>query len=151
MQPIEQFRLGYVDSEKQTAELLDLSGAKVALLEGSVLEAQFLVSDGGYLLVTSDEDPFEGCLHICLLDDKFEAIDGMRLGSSYHPGTFRDRGHGPGDTLQFSFFADEIWQLDITAGFRLTFARPLGPARYTSPFYKGHRLRLWATASLVPE
>ena len=150
MKPIEQFSLGLVDAEKQTAELMDLSGRKVTTLDGVVLEAQFLVTGGGYLVVTSDEDPFEGCLHMCLLDDKFKKIDGMRLGVSYRPGTFRAHGHGPGESLQFSFFADEIWHLEIAPRSRLVLIRPLGPVRYTSPFYKGHRLSLRSTTSHIP-
>jgi hypothetical protein len=142
MRPIEQFRLGRVDTEKQTAELMDLSGTKVTTLDGVILEAQFLVTGGGYLVVTADEDLFEGCLHMCLLDGKFEKIDGIRLGLSYRPGTFLAHGHGPGESLQFSFFADEIWHLEIAPRSRLVLVRPLGPIRYTSPFYKGHRLTL---------
>jgi hypothetical protein len=44
MKPIEQFSLGLVDSEKQTAERMDLSGTKVTTLDGAVLEAQFPVT-----------------------------------------------------------------------------------------------------------
>jgi hypothetical protein len=145
MKPIERFRLGLVDMEKQTAELVDSSGVKATTLNGVVLEAQFLVTSGEYLVLTSVEDPFEGCLHICLLDADYEEIDGMRLGLSLHPGTFRARQHGPGDTLQFSFFADEVWHLEVEPRFRLAFCRPAGPSRYTSPFYKGHRLALRST------
>jgi hypothetical protein len=136
-----------VDTEKQTAELVDLSGKKATTVDGAVLEAQFLVAGGEYLVVTSDEDPFEGCLHMCLFDDMFRKIDGMRVGLSYRPGVFRARGHGPGETLHFSFFAEEVWHLEIAPRSRLAFVRPLGAARYTSPFYKGHRLTIRSTPS----
>jgi hypothetical protein len=142
MTTIEQFRLGLVDVQHQTAEIIDLAGTKVTTLDGVVLEAQFGVTDGGYLLVTSDEDPFEGCLHMSLLDHQFAKVDGMRLGLPYRPGTFRPHGHGPGERLQFSFFADEIWRLDVAPHARLVLIRPLGPVHYTSPFFKGHRLTL---------
>jgi hypothetical protein len=142
MIPTERFRLDSSDAQRQQATLLDTSGAKVGSVDGAVLEAQFELADGGYLLVSSDDDAFEACLHLTLLDAKLARSDGMQLGLPYRTGSYRHRETGPGERLRFSFFAEEIWQLDIAAQPRLRFAHPFAPARYTSPFLAGHRLRL---------
>jgi hypothetical protein len=139
--PLAQVRLGRVDPEKQTAELLDAKGSAVGVVDGAVLEAQFAVI-GGYVIVTTDEDPFEGSLHFTLVDNEFRKIDVVELGLPYHSGRFRLHRMGPDETLQFSFFGDEVWLLEVSPRARLVLRRPLGPARYSSGFWRRHRLIL---------
>jgi hypothetical protein len=122
--PLAQVRLGSVDPKKPTAELLDVQGAPLGVVDGAVLEAQFTVANG-YLIVTTDEDPYEGFLHFNLFDGEFRRIDAVGLGLAYHPGAFRMHRVGPADTLQFSFFADEVWQLEVAARGRLVLARAM--------------------------
>jgi hypothetical protein len=139
--PVEEFRPGRIDHEAQTVQLLDAHGTVVTSVDGVALEAQFAV-DGGHLVVTTDEDPFEGSLHFTLLDGQRERVDVLGLGLPYRAGTFRLHTAGPDESLRFSFFGQEVWRLEVSPRPSLVFARPLGPARYTSGWWRRHRLVL---------
>ena len=63
--------------------------------------------------MTRDDDPFESSVHFTLLGQGLEEADRVSLGVPYQTGTFRLLRTGPGDSLEFSFFADEVWHLDV--------------------------------------
>lgn len=71
-------------------------------LEGAVLEAQFLLDDGRYLLLLSDDSPYEERIHVVLLDRDLSPLDTLEIGAPYTPGLLS--GLEPqGDRLRFRF------------------------------------------------
>jgi hypothetical protein len=96
----------------QRSELIDGSGQSRARIDGAVLENVYQLEDG-YLIVSSDGDAFEECLHLTLCDTAFGPLEVIHIGGAYQTGTFRSCDVGPGPRLRFSFFSDETWQLDV--------------------------------------
>lgn len=141
MTPLEQFHLGASTEDGLSAVLLDASDKQLAIVDGTVLEAQFGVA-GDYLIITTAGDPFEDSLHITLLGRAFDRLDSVSLGIPYGTGAFRIQDVGPAERLRFSFFADEVWRLDVLRDSRVVFARPLGAVRYTAGTWRRHRLVL---------
>lgn len=140
MKAVERFRLEPVDDANQRSRLVE-DTAVGPVIDGRVLEAQFAVT-GGHLVVTADEDPFEGCLHFSLVSTDHRLVDAIDLGLPYSSGTFRQHTARPGDVLEFSFFEQELWRLVVATKPRLAFLRPLGAARYPTGRWRPHRLLL---------
>ena len=98
---------------------------------GVTIEAQFRCSRG-YLVVTSDGNPYEEIIHFYLLSEGGEVLDELSLGRIYHSGTLRDVVPHAGDRLEFSFFGRERWCLSI-----LDKARLQPPSLFSSVRRKG--------------
>lgn len=73
------------------------------VLPGAVLERQFRVSDGRYLIFLTDDTPYEETLRIYLLSDSFRVLDGLEFGSAYVTGHLDDVVATDPDTIEFSF------------------------------------------------
>ncbi len=129
-------------SEKQLRSHLTLKNGPTLEVEGRVLETQFQCSQG-YLVITSDGNPYEEMLHLYLLNDKCEVLDGVSLGQIYHSGSIRDVTVCGDDCLEFSFFGTERWRLHILniPEIRLL-PRPLASVRYLKGWLHSHYLRL---------
>jgi hypothetical protein len=141
MTPLDQFHLGASTEDGLSAALLDASDEQLALVDGTILEAQFGVA-GDSLIITTAGDPFEDSLHITLLGRAFDTLDSVSLGIPYGTGAFRVQEVGPAERLRFSFFADDVWRLDVLRDSQFVFARPLGAARYGGGAWRRHRLVL---------
>jgi hypothetical protein len=87
------------------------NGDSVAEVAGCLDEMQFTCSHG-YLLITSDGNPYEEELHFSLLAPSREILDGFSLGQIYHSGIFSNI-EIVGDTIEFSFFGAERWCLTV--------------------------------------
>lgn len=131
--------------DRQRSELFDPSGRLRTRIDGAVLEVVYELKDG-CLIVTSDGDAFEECLHVTLCGVDFAPLEVVHLGGAYKTGTFRGRGVGTGPRVRFSFFSDEVWQLEVLPErrWRLRLPRPL--VRHEPAFRPG-RLRLVRQAS----
>jgi hypothetical protein len=134
------FEFRVLDAETQRADLLDPSGQQRARLDGTVLEAVYELGDG-YLVVSTDGDAFEECLHLTLCDRSFEPHEVIHMGGAYQTGRFRALAVGPGPHLLFSFFSDESWQLDISPKPRWRLRMPRPSVRH-SPAFRPGRLQL---------
>lgn len=77
-----------------------------AIVQGVVLET-VLRTKFGTLLLTSDDCPFEECLHAHLLDDLGRVRERVTLGCPYEAGDFRDLERLDASTFTFRFFDDE--------------------------------------------
>lgn len=82
------------------------------LLDGLILEAQYECS-AGYLLMLTEDCPFEEALHVYLLDRSLRPIDKLVLGKAYQPGILRDVKISGKESLEFSFFGGDKWQLRV--------------------------------------
>lgn len=91
--------------------LLSDDGLRVAV-DGVSLEAQFQCSSG-YLVITSDDIPYEEGLHFYLLGGGGEVLDELSLGQINHSGILRNVVPHADDRLEFSFFGSERWHLTV--------------------------------------
>ena len=84
------------------------------VIDGRALEAQYRC-DLGFLLITTDDNPYEETLHIRLLDSEYRQVDAVDLRQMYHAGILSNiEIAGPG-SIRFSFFGEDCWRLDIAA------------------------------------
>jgi hypothetical protein len=98
---------------------------------GSVLEAQLeLDDDAGFLLLLTDDRPYEETLHVVLLDHDGHEIERLELGRPYTPGLFSGMEIVAPTVLGFRFFSGLVHELEILP-------RPRG-------FLRRRRLRLRA-------
>lgn len=129
----------------QQSDLIDPSGQPRTRIDGAVLEAVHELEDG-YLIVSSDGDAFEDCMHVTLCDRSFARREVIHVGGAYQTGSFRSREIGPGPRLQFSYFSDECWRLDVLPPrWRLRLPRP--SVRHEPGFRPG---RLWLVREAQP-
>jgi len=83
------------------------------ILEGVRLEAAFRLADGRYLLMLSDDTPFEEILHVYLLGDALEVRDRAEIGGAYVPGPVQEIAAGPGGCVRFAFAGDRRFELRV--------------------------------------
>ena len=130
----------------QQSELIDPSGQPRARIDGAVLESVHELEDG-YLIVSSDGDAFEDCMHVTLCDRSFAPREVIHVGGAYQTGSFRSREVGPGPRLRFSFFSDECWRLDVLPHPRWRLRLPRASVRHEPAFRPG---RLWLVREAQP-
>jgi hypothetical protein len=94
------------------------------LLAGSVLERQFQCGPW-YLLLTSDNSPFEEVLHVYLIGRGPAVLDQLDLGQMYTPAVLSEVAVEGPDVLTFSFFGGDRWRLRVWPRPRHTW--PSGP------------------------
>lgn len=123
----------------QCSELVDASGRARARIDGAVLEALYQLDDG-HLIVSSDGDAFEECMHLTLGDSAFTPREVIHIGGAYQTGSFRSREVGPGPRLRFSFFSDDAWNLEVLPQPRWRLGLPRASVRHEPAFRPG---RLW--------
>lgn len=141
MQTTSRFRLDSADLERATSQIVDEDGRILASVEGVVIEGQFQCTPG-YLVVTSNANPFEEELHFYLLNDRLSLVDSVSLGQIYHSGIMRQLEIGPGDRLEFSFFGDERWRLTVLVSPRRRLSFPFSSVRYSGGALDRHALFL---------
>ena len=140
---IDSFRLEAQPGEVPKSRVVAGAAATDTVIDGVVLEAQFR-SAQGFVLLTSDDTPFEEVLHVRLLDAQFRVVDGVDLGQAYHPGLLRNLRVSGDAELCFSFFGDDCWLLRVEPQARLRWGhRPYASARYTGPWLRRHNLHLF--------
>ena len=98
-------------------------------IEGVALEAQFQCSLG-YLVITSDGNPYEEMLHFYLINPDGGIMDDVSLGQIYHSGILHDLRWESDDRLAFSFYGTERWCLSILKKPRLRVPRIFSGVRY---------------------
>jgi len=112
MQAIEAFSIRPVEEPKGDSRLF-ANGTDVGVVEGLVLEGQYRCGPG-FLVVTSDDSPFEEGLHFYLFDRSLARLDDVSLGRMYHAGIYRDVAVMPDrDVLEFTFFGGDRWRLSV--------------------------------------
>jgi hypothetical protein len=94
------------------AELLKFDSPTSLMVEGSTLEAQYETSKG-FLLMLTEDCPYEEALHIYLVDHGNSILDEIHMGQAYVSGILGDLDPIAPDQLQFSFFGNDLWKLRI--------------------------------------
>jgi len=94
------------------SKLLFDGAATGTTVPGVVLEAQY-GCDPLYLLLTTENIPYEEALHILLLDQRFRVLDHLELSHAFAPGTLTDVEQGGDGRLRFSLFGGDRWELEV--------------------------------------
>ncbi|MBM7112981.1 hypothetical protein [Archangium primigenium] len=101
-------------------------------VSAALLEAQFRLPSGLFLLFLTDDCPYEERLQILLLDARFQLLDGLSVGWIYTPGILSGLEPLGPHALRFDFFTDRPLRVSVhpEGRFRLFrrlpfFARPL--------------------------
>ena len=123
MEVVDRFRVTPLGPDTLRSRLIGPEGP-VMEVEGQLIEMQFSTPEG-YLVVTSDGNPYEETVHFYLLDRDGQFRDGISLGRMYHSGILDDISVGD-ETLEFSFFGKDRWRLSIR--------KSPGPMLFPNPF-----------------
>jgi hypothetical protein len=142
MEPIELFSLVPCDAELPIARLLS-NGRDVGEVKGRAIEAQFRYRRG-YLIITSDGNPFEEIAHIYLLGHDFHVVDLVWLGAMYHSGVVRNIISRGDDCLEFAFFGgSDRWKLTIRNTPQVSWLPNItSTVRYPGGWLRPHYLQL---------
>lgn len=143
MQPELDFRLRPDnDANELRSALLNADGSVIAQVRGRVLEAAYRLQSG-YLVLTSDGNPYEEVLHCHLFSAAMDAVDDLSLGQAYASGIVKHLRVVEGQCLEFSFFGDEIWRLSIAGEPQMQWKPQLfDSVQYPQGWLRKHQLRL---------
>ena len=112
MQAIEAFRIAPGIEPGANGTLL-FGHHPIADLSARLVEAQFALDDGGYLVLATLDSPYEEELTILCLDADLRERDRLSIGQPYTPGLLQEvQLLGPA-RLRFRFVRPEPWMLDI--------------------------------------
>lgn len=112
-------------------------------VDGLVLEAQYRLVNGYFLIFTSDDCPFEEGLHLLLLNDRYNLIDGINIGLPYNPAIFYNPRVISDNVIEFEFFNDETYRLSIDIrGVRFQCAKPRFEISYCRAVFQKRYLKL---------
>jgi len=95
-------RLPDREGEPPRSRLIHNGAELPVVVDGVVLEVQVLLEDGRYLLVLTEDCPFEEQVHVILLDRFLRVRDRYRFGKPYTPGIVESV-EVQEKALQFSF------------------------------------------------
>lgn len=92
------------------------AGSIDVAVPGSVLEAQFeLEGERGFVLLLTDDRPYEETLYVVLLDRQGQKLETLALEEPYAPGMLSAVEIAAPSVLRFRFFAGRIHELEIHA------------------------------------
>lgn len=113
MQTISGFRLDPLPSDDEyRSRVVFGERATDAIVGGISVEAQYKVHDN-YLLLTGNDDPFEGQLHITLFDRNFNVLDEVEISKMYTSGYVGDISVAGERVVEFNFFHEDRWRLEV--------------------------------------
>ncbi len=97
---------------KAVSEIMNQGIPTGQTIQGSELEAQYAIDDR-FLILTTENCPYEEALHIHLLDRQFEILDYLELAQVYSPGILGKIHVSAENCLEFTFFGQERWRLTV--------------------------------------
>ena len=133
------FKVLEIDRENCSATLV-AGDRSLGRIDGLAIEAQ-IKCPTGYLVITSDDTPYEEVLHFILLNDAMERIDQLDLGKVYQAGMLRQLYLGD-DYLEFSFFGEDRWRLSVLGTPTVWIPRLLSGVSYPTGWRRRHHLKL---------
>ncbi len=135
---MEQVSIFSIKKSRENKSKLILNGRELADIDGVILETQFSLDSGQYLILTTDGCPFEEGLHLILLDQTYRIIDQVNLSQDYTSGQLDDVQIVSNSVLEFSFQGQTKTKVVILSeGKRVFFPSLKGNAqRDFNPFKK---------------
>jgi hypothetical protein len=85
-------------------------------LPGVDMEAAFRHPEGGYLLFSTNDVPFEETLNVVLLDEVGQIIDTKSIFSAYATGHLHNMTISGTHAVSFSFFSEDRWVAEVASG-----------------------------------
>lgn len=82
-------------------------------IPGTVLEAQFITADNKFLILTSEDCPYEEALHIILMDRSGSILDKVEVSQEATPGIVKDVEVLNERRLKFKFIGNGIFTVDV--------------------------------------
>lgn len=82
-------------------------------IPGVVLEAQFMMKNHNFLILTSEDCPYEEALHIILMDELGSIIDKVEIGQEATPGIVKDIETLDDSRIKFKFIGDGYFTVDV--------------------------------------
>jgi hypothetical protein len=141
MEEIDSFSLGKL-SDTDSELILEQSFCN-RKVPGVSIEKQYRLDSKYFLILTSDDCPYEECLHITLLDDSTEFVDLLDIGFQYGPGVLDNIVPISDDTLEFDFYSGVTYRLSIdTSGTRFNFVSSLPEVSYHHSILRKRFLRM---------
>ena len=86
-----------------------------SIVPGALLERQYVLIDGRFLLFLTDDVPYEETLRIHLLSREFQILDGLEFGGAYVTAGLSDVTTEKADTVTFSFVHKACCRLRVDA------------------------------------
>lgn len=103
-------------SERAPISALLFEDREVGLnVRGATLEAQFALDTGGYLLLITNNSPYEERMQVYLLGSDFRIAETADLGYAYTSGIVRDIQLTGRDSLEFTFSGGCRFRLVVRA------------------------------------
>lgn len=92
-----------------------LSDGKTLLtsIPGSILEEQYILENGNYLALTTDDCPHEEVLHILLVGQNRKLLDRIDIGQEYQSGILKNIKVIDPTTLEFDFINSQTFRLKL--------------------------------------
>jgi hypothetical protein len=81
-------------------------------IDGATLEGQFSLGDS-YLLLVTDDCPYEETLRAYLINGNFDVIESVSLGYAYTSGILRDLRIVAHNALEFIFSGNAVYRLTV--------------------------------------
>ncbi len=96
-----------------TSSMLIFDSREISVINGEVIEAQFKTENGQYLLIASDNCPYEEGINIYLLSSDKDVLDHVTIAQNYTSGQFEGLEIMDDSTIKFSFIREEKFKLNI--------------------------------------
>ena len=135
VKPIDDFSVAQVTGDLPQSDLLWRGGPVGVRVDGVTLEKQWQVGTE-YLLLLTEDSPYEEGLHIYLLDEEKRVKDALEIAGPYAPGTLRDVAVDDDAAVSFSFFGEDRWRVEVNAS-----AKGFLTSRVSSPAKRKSGLR----------
>ena len=142
MAPVSLFSLTPLGHERAGSRLL-VGGSAIGIVRGTTIEAQYSCSPG-FIIIASWDIPYEEELNISLrAKGSFKLLDEIWLGLPYTSGVFDRVQVCASNALQFSFFGEDRWRLDVLERPRTIWLKNyFGAMRYARRLPGKHFLQL---------
>ena len=137
LQPCKELTLSTLDNGSDTisptSRIVWRNGKHSQAVLGKELIDQYKVGNF-YLVLLTEDCPFEEALHIYLFDSNADLVDHLELSAAYHAGIFKLKAlHDDG--LSFSFFSEEeLWQLRCLKSPKWRLPRLFSPVKSSRGF-----------------
>jgi hypothetical protein len=108
----QEFSVRRIEGELPQSELLWRGEPLGVRVDGVTLEHQVSL-DAGSLLFLTEDSPYEEGLHIYLVDEERQLVDGLELAGPYAAGLLRDVVAEDQRAVSFTFFGDDRWRVEV--------------------------------------
>lgn len=113
---------GEAEADIPKSEIMVSEQPTGRLISGAILETA-VECNGFYLLLMTDDTPFEDMLSIHLLDNQWNLLDSAVLGGFYSTGTFSAMKLEEPNLVHFHFIGETDWSVEVLSkpSFRFPF------------------------------